>query len=219
MIQFNLLPDVKKQYVKAKRAKRLIYVGSLIVSAAAVGLTVVMFSYVHGYQSNRIDHKTRQISEKAAEIQQTANLNEILTVQNQLVLLPGLHQDTPETSRVFDYVTFMSPKEVTLQQLDVDYEDSTITLTGSADKLVTVNKFVENVRATRYVVQSDAELSEESIPFSAIETELTGDNDGADFDIVFTFDPIVFDNTQDVILRLNGTTDQSQSSDEGGDNG
>ena len=205
MIQFNLLPDVKKEYVKAKRTKRLIYSASLVVSAAAVGVTIVMFTFVHGLQKKQIDDKTNEIANAAAEIQATPNLNRILTLQNQLSLLPTLHESKPQSSRLFDYITFMTPKEVAVSSLDVDYEDSMITIKGTADKLVTVNKFVENIKAVRYASVGASE-DEEKFPYSEVQTELTGDNDGANYEINFEFDPTIFDNTQQLVLRLGTET-------------
>jgi len=84
MIQFNLLPDVKIEYVKAKRTKRIILSGATVVSIAVVVVTALMFSYVHVAQKKHITDLTNDIVSVTADIKSTDNLNNILTVQNQL---------------------------------------------------------------------------------------------------------------------------------------
>lgn len=52
MIQFNLLPDVKIAYIKAQRQKRIVIFASIVASAAATALFVLLFSYANLVQKN-----------------------------------------------------------------------------------------------------------------------------------------------------------------------
>ena len=201
MIQFNLLPDVKKEYVKAKRAKRLILSASTLASAAAVGVTVLMFTFVHVAQKKNINDLSDDIETITTEIKSTENLNDILTVQNQLSLLPSLHEAKPETSRLFDYLTFVSPEPVRLASIDLDTTNSTMKITGETDTIATINKLVNNLKAVTYAVVAG---EEETPVYSEVLTQLSGDNDSANFTITMTYDPLIFDNTEEVVLRLNG---------------
>ena len=201
MIQFNLLPDVKKQYVKAKRTKRLILSVSTLASIGAVGVTVLMYTFVHFAQKGHINRLTDNINEETTAIQYTPNLNKILTVQNQLSLFPGLHTAKPETSRLFGYLSVVSPEPVRITTTDLDVATSLIRIEGSADSIATVNKLVDNIKAANYAVVG-SEASEGTPAFSSIGTDLSGNNDGANFTIDMTYDPALFNNTEQVVLRI-----------------
>ena len=61
MLQFNLLPDVKKEYIKAKRQKRLIVSISTISAAVSIGIVVVLLSIVQFVQKKNINDLTNDI--------------------------------------------------------------------------------------------------------------------------------------------------------------
>lgn len=201
MIQFNLLPDVKKQYVKAKRTKRMILSASIFASVGIVAVTALLYGFVHIAQKSNIDDLTDDISALTADIQSTSNLNSILTVQNQLSLLPDLHLTKRETSRVFSYVSFVSPETVRISTLDLDTEAMSVKLTGEADSLATIDKFVSNIKAVRYSVVGQEGTYE---PYNTVLTELAGSNVDANFSVTMSYDPIIFDNTQEIVMQLAG---------------
>lgn len=200
MIQFNLLPDVKKEYVKAKRMKRLIISAATLISAGSVAVTVLMFSFVRVGQSSHINALTDDIKNTNKKIQNTPNINSILTVQNQLSLLTELHEKKPETSRVFNYLAYVSPAAVRITAFDLDTLNNRLQLEGTADTIVTINKFVDNLEAVVYAQSGNT--AEEKKVFSNVLTELSGTNDGASFTITMSFESAIFDNKQQVILRL-----------------
>ncbi len=206
MIQFNLLPDVKKEYVKAKRTKRLITTISVLSSVIALVVVGIMFSVVNIAQKNHIDSLTDDINAATTEIQSTQNLNTILTVQNQLSLLPDLHLAKPETSRIFDYVTFVAPETVKVTTLNLNVPNTSMSIAGSADSIATLNKFVSNIRTVSYAVQGSEPATEgnETPAFSSIITSLGADNENATFEINLIFDPVIFDNTNEVVMTLSG---------------
>lgn len=200
MIQFNLLPDVKKEYVKAKRTRRLMVSTSLLVSAASIGIVLLMFFVVQVAQKKNISDLSKDIEDKTTAIKSTDDLETILTVQNQLSLLTQLHETKPETSRVFSMVTFISPPEVKLDSLNLDVESSTIGIAGRADTLATIYKFVENIKATEFAVSTDIE-SRNNL-FSDIDTTLSGDDEIATFDIEMAYSPEFFDNKVDIFMSV-----------------
>lgn len=202
MLQFNLLPDVKKEYVKAKRAKRLIMSVSFLVSAASIGVVLIMFSVVQVAQKQYISDLTEDVKAAERDIQSIENIDKMLTVQNQLSLLQDLHERKPETSRLFDYVRFLSPEKAKVSLLNFDASSESLILQGSADSLATVNKFVDNIKAVRYRVDTGDQNAELKAPFTQVSTELTGDNVLASFKIDMEFDKEIFDNTKEIQLVL-----------------
>lgn len=203
MIQFNLLPDVKKEYVKAKRAKRMIMSASVLASAAAIGVTVIMFTFVHVAQKKNISDLSKDIKSVTSEIKATPNLDSILTVQNQLALLPQLHEAKPQTSRLFDYLAFVSPQTVRISSVDLDTKLSLMNLSGTADSIATVNKFVDNLKAVQYSVDGS---TDSAAPYSNVVTQISGSNESAEFRITMSFDPTIYNNTKNVVMRLGNET-------------
>lgn len=211
MIQFNLLPDVKMQYVKARRTKRLIISTATLVSIGSIVIIGILFSVVQFGQKTHIKGLTDDIRSETSEIQATEGINELLTVQNQLTILPGLHENRPETSRLFDYVTFMSPNGVQVLSLSFDAVSSSIIIQGSADKISTVNKFVDNIKAVTYKTQDNSE-GLGAPAFSQVATQLSGDNLEASFRIQLVFDPVIFANTQEIEMKLDNQTFSTKNS-------
>jgi len=50
MIQVNLLPDVKQEYLKAQQTKHTVLVGAVLVSIVVSALTILFFAYVQVVQ-------------------------------------------------------------------------------------------------------------------------------------------------------------------------
>ena len=215
MLQFNLLPDVKKEYVKTKRTKRLIMSVSFLVSAVSIGIVLVLFSVVQVAQKQHISDLSEDIKAAERKIQAIEDIDKMLTVQNQLSLLPDLHKQKPETSRLFDYVRFLSPEQVKVSRLNFDASSESLVFQGTADSLATVNKFVDNIKAARYRIDS-ADEDDVQVPFTQVGTELTGDNELASFKIEMAFDPMIFDNSQDVIMVLKDQTITTKQATTGG---
>jgi len=196
MVQFNLLPDIKKKYIQAKRTKRLIVSISGIIAVSAIGITVLLFTIVQIAQKKNIDDLSKDISSETTAIQSIEDLNQILTIQNQLETLPALHQEKPETSRLFNYLYQLTPEKIKIQEVNLQIEGSTLKISGSADSLASINQYVDTLKFATYKTGD----IQDGKPFDAVTAELTRSEDTASYRIEMTFDPILFDNTVDVKL-------------------
>jgi hypothetical protein len=102
-VQFNLLPDVKLEFDRAQHVKRSVYLLSFIASAVAVGLFVISFLAVNVLQKQLLNKANDDITSYSNKLKAIPNLDNILTIQNQLNALPGLHQQKHYSSRLFTY--------------------------------------------------------------------------------------------------------------------
>lgn len=204
MIQFNLLPDVKKQYIKAKRTKRLIISSSFIVSGISIAVVVLFVTFVQIGQKKYIDDLTKDIAKETASIKSIEDLDKMLTVQNQLTLLPGLHEQKPQTSRLFTYLSQLIPPEAPVSSLSLDVEESGLDLKGSADSIATINKLIDTFKVVTY--RTD-ESTEETKVFTVNTSRINGDNTSASYQVSLTFDPTIFDNTKKITLSVGSPTD------------
>lgn len=201
MIQFNLLPDVKKQYIKAKRTKRLIMSVSMIVSASAIALLLIMFSYVQVAQKKNISDLTDDINAEVASVESINGINEVLTIQNQMATLPGLHQAKPETSRIFDYLNTVTPQNVFISSVKIDIASSALEITGSAESIAAINTYVDTLKFATY---STVDIKDEK-PFSNVVTQLGRNAESANYTIKLNYVPVLFDNTIEVTITVPNT--------------
>lgn len=196
MIQFNLLPDVKLAYIKARRSKRLIATVGLAVSGSCVVLVLILFSTVQFAQKKHISDLTKDIRSNISSIQNIEDLDKILTIQNQLTSLPDLHKNKPLLSRLFGYISQTTPANVTLTKFDLDLATSIITVTGTADSIATINTYADTLKFATYDNSTDKGKG----PFSNVITTLSRTDQQASFSIVTTFDPLIFSSTESVAL-------------------
>ena len=91
MIQLNLLPGIKAEYVKAQRTKRTVVSISIITAAVAIGVVGLLASVAYGAQALQLNDLEKKIDNNVSEIKKVPDLDKILTIQNQLFALTPLH--------------------------------------------------------------------------------------------------------------------------------
>lgn len=198
MIQFNLLPDVKLEYIRTQRTKRLIMAISVLVSSVALVIMVVLLLTVLVFQKRHMDNLSADIKKYSNDLKSTDNLNKILTVQNQLGSLTTLHEQKPEVNRLIPYVKQVTPEGVRISSLDVDFTDQTINITGTADSLKLVNQFVDTLKFTNYTENKQSQKAFSNV----VLTNFGSENGKASYSIDLNFVPDIFDNTKSVSLTV-----------------
>ena len=210
MVQFNLLPDVKLEYVKTQRTKHLLTLASFVVSVAGIAVLVVSLVTVDVVQKKSLSDENHDIARYSAQLKDTSDLNKILTVQNQLKTLSTLHDQKPVTSRLFTYISQVTPAQASLDQLSIDFTADTLTIGGKAPSLDVVSTYTDTLKATRYSVAGSNNAQKNA--FSKVVLSSFGRNDsGATFTITCSFDPIIFNTDDNVTLTVPATANAGQS--------
>lgn len=216
MVQFNLLPDVKLDYIKSQRTRKLVLSISFIVSASAVGLLVLLL-IASGVQTKHLNDLSADITKESKTLRNKPNINTILTVQNQLGSLTALHNDKPAANRLAPYLNSLTPASVSISSLNIDFVAHTITITGNADALSSVNKYVDTLKVTSYTaVDADKKTTEgrafPSVVLSSfgLNTKAKDKAQAANYSITVTYEPVIFDNTQEVSLNVPSITTRAQ---------
>ncbi len=208
MIQFNLLPDVKLQYLKARYRKRLVVGGSTIISALCLLIFSLLLIFVRAEQPRQLRSVDGKIKESQAKLEKNKDLNKVLTIQNQLASLPKLHDDKVISSRLFDYLTQLTPNAATISNVDIDFAAHTMSIKGNADALGTVNKFADTLKFTTYTVPiassgekpttgkafSKVVLSSFSVASSTTSNVSGPQANKASYELTLAFDPAIFVN-------------------------
>ncbi len=197
MIQFNLLPSVKLDYVRARRNKRMTLLVAFLVAGSALAILIILFIAVQLVQKKYSTDLSKDIKTESSKLEGTQDLNKILTIQNQLNSLPGLHDKKPVASRLLTFIKQITPAKVSISKVLVTYTDQTIVLTGSADTIGTVNTYVDTIKFTSYKSDDNKEGS----AFSAVVLSSFGkDEKGIKYEISLKFDPIIFSNSSGITL-------------------
>lgn len=200
MIQFNLLPDVKIEYLKARRQKHIVMLASGLTIAISIVAIIILATTVFGLQRKNISDLTNDIQAATSELQSTPDLDKILTVQNQLNVLPQLHDDKPVASRIFGYINQATPNNVSIARLNVNFESQTMRISGAADSLETINQFVDTLKFTEYTTDGD-ETSHQAFT-GVVLTNFGRDNANASYTIELNFDPTIFSQQAQAELKV-----------------
>ncbi len=200
MIQFNLLPDIKIQYLKAKRQKHVVVLISVIASVASLVIFILLLTTVFVLQKKNISDLNKDITSSSKQLQSVPELTKILTVQNQLGTLTSLHDQKVVAARLLDYLTQVTPADTSVSKLVADYSVNVMTIGGGAKNLSTVNTFTDTLKFTQY---STAEGGAKKNAFSNVELKtFNRANDITTYEISFKFDPVIFSNKKQVTLEV-----------------
>lgn len=201
MIQFNLLPDIKIQYLKARRQKHLVLLSSIVIVIVSLVVLAILISIVFGLQKKNLKDLNADISSSTHELQSTPDLNKMLTVQNQLQSITPLHDSKPVATRLFGYVSQFTPSSASISRLNVDFAKFSMSISGSADSLGTVNTFTDTLKFATYHTAKEPEV--EKAAFSNVVLSNFGrDSKGASYTITLQFDEVIFSELEDVTLTV-----------------
>jgi hypothetical protein len=200
MIQFNLLPDVKLEYIKTERVKQLVVTLSFLASAAALALLIILVLTVDVWQKKSLHDVSADIKTTSKQLESTPDLSKILTVQNQLGQLTSLHDQKYVDSRLFGFLSQVTPTQATISNMTTDNTQNTMTISGDAPSLDVVNTFVDGLKFTKYRVDGSADSKN---AFSNVVLSNFGrSNQGATYTITLAFDPGIFSNSNKVTLNV-----------------
>lgn len=208
MIQFNLLPDVKREFIRTQNTKRLVVGVSLLMSAAALLLLLVLLFSVYIVQKKSISDLSADIQSSSTTLNQAPHIADILTVQSQLNSLYSLNAQRPAASRLFGYLAQFTPVKTSISDLKVDYTANTMAITGNAPGLDVVNTFVDGLKFTTYNVSGQS--ATKPAFSSVVLTNFSRTAKTATYTITLGFDPVIFNNANTVTLSVGSQTQAAQ---------
>lgn len=201
MIQFNLLPSVKLDYVRAKRTKRLTMLGASIAAGASLLILVLLFANVQ-LQSKHSRDLSNDIKTQSKKLKETQDISSILTVQNQLNSLSALHQGKPEAARLFDYLKQVTPAGISISSVDTDFEATTIKLSGKAPSITAINTYADTLKYTTYKI-GDSKDSQNAFSEVVLASIAPAAKDAsATYSLSFKFSVDIFSNANKVVLSV-----------------
>lgn len=192
--QFNLLPGLKLQMIRAQSLRNKILSVAIVVGGVCLAIFIIMLLTVEGLQKKQLSDSNKQIATATASISAQPQITKILTVQNQLASLATLHAGKNITSRAFDYLSQVTPINVNLARLSLDYGNKTLSLDGTADSAASVNKFIDTLKFTKYTIGNGDVKNAKNAFSSVIETNFAIGSGNTSFSLSVQFDPKLFSN-------------------------
>lgn len=191
-VQFNLLPQSKMQSVRAARNRRFIITIAFLASAASLAVFLLTLFSVDVIQTKQLSDANKAITDTTAKIKQNNNLDKILTIQNQLVSLASLHQNKHVASRLFNYLPQITPSNVHIGSLNIDFDTGVMSISGTADSPHSVNIFIDTLKFTNLALPGQT-TPKSAFP-SVIENSYGIGQGNVSFSLTIHFDPSLFSN-------------------------
>ena len=138
MIEINLVPDIKIEFLRSQRLRARVITLSVVVSLVAIGAVVALAMYM-GTQAIRNAYDDGQIKSEAAKLSSNnPDLTKLVTIQNQLNIISDLNSNKQVSSRIFDLLSAInppapSPNHISVNTVSLDPSNNAITIEGSAD--------------------------------------------------------------------------------------
>lgn len=202
MIQINLLPDIKQELIRAQRTRNYVISLSIIVGLASLGV-VVLLGLLVGGQMVRDSLADSQIDSEYKELSETADITEVLTMQNQLVKISDLHGQRSMNSRIFDVLLAVNPPEpntVTYTSVRTNLNDRTLTIEGTAPDYPAIETLKKTITNAKLSIVQDGETQESELVTDIQDgsTSLGEDSSGnrvVRFSMTLSYIEGLFDNT------------------------
>jgi Tfp pilus assembly protein PilN len=208
MTELNLLPDVKLEYIRSQRSRRTITSISVLVTGVAVVLLVLLLG-VMGVQKKHINDLSDNIKSNSNKLKSQDQIERVLTVQNQSKQLTTLHSQKPAAARLFTYLNQVTPAPVNINNFEIDFTQSLITITGTADSLSNVNKYIDTLKFTSYGTKDSTEATKafNNVVLTAFGVNSAGPApDAVSYTVTLNYEAALFDITQDVTLSVPSRT-------------
>ena len=167
MIEINLIPDVKKELIKANKTRNFVVTIAMFVGMASVGVVIILGLVIAG-QNFTISKQDEAITNNNKKLSQVDDLTKMLTIQRQLGAIPALNDGKPITSRVMELLGVIgssSSGNIEISNFSLDVATNTLQIEGQTpDGYPAIETMVKTInKATlSYTVREDKTLSEDS---------------------------------------------------------
>ena len=221
MIEINLIPDVKQELIKAQRTRNRIISFSILVSIVSGGLVVFLVLFLLGQKGMEI-LTDNGVTQEFNRLSKTEDINNMVTIQNQLSKISSLHENKGINSRIFDIISAVNPPDpnhVGISRALLDPSTKTITLEGSAANSFTATETLKKTilnTTFEYSVDNNAQSVPLAQDVSITNTSYGTDSDGSRvlrFTISFVYPDDLLSNkiTNARIVSPTGSVDVTDS--------
>lgn len=223
MITLNLLPDIKRQYIKSRHTQARVTSGAILLSLIAGGAVVLVAFYVYAVQGLYSASLSSGIKEKGQKLSSIKDIDKYATVQNQLSNISELHAKKIKAARLFDVMTQLNPaapNNVRITTLDFDTTTGMIMIDGTTDTFTGLETFRDTLKNAEvsYVTEGTTEAAKEPLftkDSVAITSQGLGQNaegrNVVSFKITMLYNPMTFARNVNSVSAIVPQKDTTQS--------
>lgn len=157
MIQINLLPDIKRQYLKSQQIKHTVIVASILLSVVVITIAALLFAYVRIVQPQHRNNLQEDIDAALLKQKEFPEASKLVTIQNALNQVQMLQNNKTFTSRSFSYVGSVTPVGILYRSVSYNGDASLLTIMGTAPSTEKVNELANNIKSATYSYEKDDE--------------------------------------------------------------
>lgn len=202
MIEINLIPDVKRELLRAQIIRSRVITGSTLIGSISVAIVISLALYVFAGQTVRDTLANNDIKTNSESLLNVPDLAKTLTIQNQLTKISALNGDKKIDSRIFDILAAIippAPNDIQVSSLIIDAASTGITIEGQAlNSYAAVEIFKKTIEGAKVNYVDADGAAQELVLASSISTSNTsyGESTTGDkvlrFTMAFTYAPEVF---------------------------
>jgi hypothetical protein len=152
MLEINLIPDVKKELLKAQRMRNLVTFASIVVAGFSIGVIILMSMVLAG-QKITMDINKSNIDNKFKTLKNIPDGDRAATLRNQLNAIDKVRNSSPDTSRllgqIITSIRTTGSKEITYSSVQLDPKNNLVTVEASStNKFPALESFQKTIRET-----------------------------------------------------------------------
>lgn len=123
--EINLVPDIKNEMIKTLKLRNFIFFLCIIIASASVAVTFI-FGVIVGGQSIAINGKTELLQNLSSKLNSYSDLNEFLTIKDQVGNIASITENKTLTSRTFNILSALiptGPDTIQISELKISLEE------------------------------------------------------------------------------------------------
>ncbi|MDO4872220.1 MAG: hypothetical protein Q4A27_02195 [bacterium] len=160
MIQINLIPDVKRDLLRAQMIRNWVILGSIFLGGISAGLVVLAALALGGLQVTQ-NLNEGNIDSKFKELSQISGINESIIVQNQLSEISNIRKSSPNVSRVIGQILpairTTGSNEVSFSSVSYNPETNTVTIEGqTSNDFSALEAFKKTIIETKILYRKES---------------------------------------------------------------
>lgn len=155
MSQINLLPDIKRKYLKSQQIKHTVIVASVLLSIVVFTIAALLFAYVRIVQLQHRQNLQEDIDAALQKQKEFPEASKLVTIQNALKQIQTLQGNKTITSRSFSYIGSVTPVDIVYRSFSYNGDTSLLTITGTAPSTEKVNELANNIKSATYSYEKD----------------------------------------------------------------
>lgn len=160
MIQINLIPDVKRDLLRAQAVRNWVIFLSTIIGAGSIALVVVT-GMIFGGLALTVSINEDNIKKNFETLSKTPDINETIIVQSQLNEIQKIRNAAPNTSRILGQIvgaiTTTDSNEVSISSVSYDPATKTLSVDGQTPKgYSALEGFKKTIKETKILYREEA---------------------------------------------------------------